>query len=62
MIAYFGRQIKTVMESFETLPQAYFDELSAGCAAVLKNGGKIIASGLGKTCLYAKNSRGYNDA
>jgi arabinose-5-phosphate isomerase len=48
MIVYFDRQIKTVAESFETLPESDFDELAAECAAVLKNGGKIIASGLGK--------------
>jgi arabinose-5-phosphate isomerase len=48
MIAYFGRQIKTVAESLESLLQADFDGLAAECAAVLKNGYKIIASGLGK--------------
>jgi arabinose-5-phosphate isomerase len=48
MIAYFDRQIKTVTESLETLFESDFYELAAECAAVLKNGGKIIASGLGK--------------
>jgi arabinose-5-phosphate isomerase len=48
MIDYFDRQIKTVAESLETLFESDFYELAAECEAVLKNGGKIIASGLGK--------------
>jgi arabinose-5-phosphate isomerase len=48
MIDYFNEQIKTVFNSFETLPEHDFNELVLRCTAVLKNGGKIIASGLGK--------------
>jgi arabinose-5-phosphate isomerase len=48
MIDYFYEQIKTVSSSFESLSEQDFNKLVARCAAVLKNGGKIIASGLGK--------------
>jgi arabinose-5-phosphate isomerase len=48
MIDYFNEQLTTVLDSFETLPEQEFKSLVLRCTAVLKNGGKIIASGLGK--------------
>lgn len=48
MIDYFDEQIKMILNSFETLPESNFSELVLRCTGVLKAGGKIIASGLGK--------------
>jgi arabinose-5-phosphate isomerase len=48
MIEYFSEQIKTISDSFDSLPQEDFDLLTDRCCGVLRNGGKIIASGLGK--------------
>jgi arabinose-5-phosphate isomerase len=48
MIDYFERQMRIIYESFESVQQAEFDRLAAGCTETIKTGGKIIASGLGK--------------
>jgi arabinose-5-phosphate isomerase len=48
MIDYFKRQIKIISNSFESMRQEDFNELVVSCTGIIKNGGKVIASGLGK--------------
>lgn len=48
MIAYFEKQLETIRNSFKMLPEDDFTGLAGRCTDVLKRGGKIIVSGLGK--------------
>jgi arabinose-5-phosphate isomerase len=48
MIRYFENQLAIIYETFKNLPVEDFNALADRCAGILKNGGKIIASGLGK--------------
>ncbi|MDR0394204.1 MAG: SIS domain-containing protein [Tannerella sp.] len=48
MIDYFERQMRIIYGSFEKVQQTEFDRLTAVCTGTKKDGGKIIASGLGK--------------
>jgi arabinose-5-phosphate isomerase len=48
MIEYFRKQLDTITDSLTSLPDENFKKLANSCTEVLKKGGKIIASGLGK--------------
>jgi arabinose-5-phosphate isomerase len=48
VIHYFEKQIKTLSGTFHALAEEDFNTLAVHCVSVLKSGGKIIASGLGK--------------
>jgi arabinose-5-phosphate isomerase len=48
MIEYFRKQLDTITDSLTSLSDENFKKLADRCTAVLKKGGKIIASGLGK--------------
>ena len=45
---YFSEIISQIDRSFESLDDAIFSELLDDCVETYKNGGKIVASGLGK--------------
>ena len=45
---YFRNTIKTITDAFESLDEEKYGLLLKQCADCIKNGGKIIASGLGK--------------
>lgn len=48
MITYFNDIMKTVKESLDSLDESQFKRLVAHCTKCIDNGGKIVASGLGK--------------
>lgn len=48
MINYFNDILDTVRDSIQTLDTERFNLLTDHCVACLKDGGKIVASGLGK--------------
>lgn len=48
MISYFNNILSTVQDSIQTLDEHQFNILTEHCVNCLKNGGKIVASGLGK--------------
>lgn len=48
MIEYYKDVMNTIEDSLESIPQDLYEQLIDECIEVLKNGGKIIASGLGK--------------
>lgn len=48
MIAYYEEVIKVIEDSLESIPKNIYEQVISECVETLKNGGKIIASGLGK--------------
>jgi arabinose-5-phosphate isomerase len=48
MRAYFRNTIQTIIDAFESLDEEQYGLLLDQCVNCVKNGGKIIASGLGK--------------
>lgn len=48
MIEYFEKTLQTLTNSLKTLKSETFDAITKDCKQILENGGKIIASGLGK--------------
>ncbi|MDR1901927.1 MAG: SIS domain-containing protein [Treponema sp.] len=48
MMPCFEEQLAVISESFNALSEEQFRSLAGRCTEVLKSGGKIIASGLGK--------------
>lgn len=48
MIAYYESVMNVIRDSLESIPQDKYEQIISECVEVLKNGGKIIASGLGK--------------
>lgn len=48
MIDYYKGVMETITESIESIPENLYEQLIDECENVLRNGGKIIASGLGK--------------
>jgi arabinose-5-phosphate isomerase len=48
MIAYYSDVVKTITDSLESIPVALYEQLISESVEVIRNGGKIIASGLGK--------------
>ncbi len=48
MIEYYNGVLETIADSLESIPEDIYKQLVDECVETLKNGGKIIASGLGK--------------
>ena len=48
MIEYYEGVLETIKDSIESIPEDIYEQIINECVATLKNGGKIIASGLGK--------------
>ena len=48
MIAYYKKVLDVIRDSVESIPEKIYGQLIDECVDVLKSGGKIIASGLGK--------------
>ena len=48
MIAYYDEVLKVIQDSLESIPVDIYEQIISECVETLKNGGKIIASGLGK--------------
>ena len=48
MIEYYKDVIRTIEDSLESIPEETYEQIIEECVETLKNGGKIIASGLGK--------------
>lgn len=48
MIAYFENVLEVLKESVESIPENEYSRLLNECVEVIRNGGKIVASGLGK--------------
>lgn len=48
MIDYYKDVLNTITDSVESIPEDIYKQLVDECVETLKNGGKIIASGLGK--------------
>lgn len=48
MIEYYKGVLDTIKDSIESIPEDTYEQIIDECVNTLKNGGKIIASGLGK--------------
>ncbi len=48
MIDYYKDVLKTIEDSLESIPVELYEQIINECVETLRNGGKIIASGLGK--------------
>ena len=48
MIDYYESVIEVIRDSLESIPIDAYEQIVSECVATLNNGGKIIASGLGK--------------
>ena len=48
MIAYYKDVVNTIEDSLESIDEKVYEQIIEECVETLKNGGKIIASGLGK--------------
>ena len=48
MITYYEGVIDTIKDSIESIPEDKYQQIIDECVESIKNGGKIIASGLGK--------------
>ena len=48
MIDYYEKVIDVIKDSLESIPADIYEQVIGECLEVLNNGGKIIASGLGK--------------
>lgn len=48
MIAYYKDVVNTIEDSLESIDENLYEQIIEECVNTLKNGGKIIASGLGK--------------
>lgn len=48
MIEYYGDVLDVIRDSLESVPNEIYEQLVRECVDTIKNGGKIIASGLGK--------------
>lgn len=48
MIAYYNEVLAVIKDSLNSIPEKKYEDLICECINTLKNGGKIIASGLGK--------------
>lgn len=48
MISYYEDVLAVIRDSIESIPVKEYEQLIQECVEVLKNGGKIVASGLGK--------------
>lgn len=48
MIAYYEEVLNVIEDSIKSIPEEIYEQIITECVDTLKNGGKIIASGLGK--------------
>lgn len=48
MIAYYDDVLATIEDSIESIDENLYEQIIEECVTTIKNGGKIIASGLGK--------------
>lgn len=48
MLSYYESVIEVLKESVASIPESEYERLLEECVNVIKNGGKIVASGLGK--------------
>ena len=48
MIAYYDDVLATIEDSLESIDEKLYEQIIEECVTTIKNGGKIIASGLGK--------------
>lgn len=48
MIGYYKEVVTVIEDSLESIPTDIYEQIVSECVETLKNGGKIIASGLGK--------------
>ena len=48
MIPYYESVLEVIKDSLESIPTDVYEQVISECVDTLKNGGKIIASGLGK--------------
>lgn len=48
MISYYEDVVKTIEDSLKSIDESLYEQIVDECVATIKNGGKIIASGLGK--------------
>lgn len=48
MIGYYEGVLETIKDSIESIPEEQYQQIINECVDTIKNGGKIIASGLGK--------------
>ncbi|MBP3805035.1 MAG: SIS domain-containing protein [Oribacterium sp.] len=48
MIAYYNDVLATIEDSLESIDENLYEQIIEECVTTIKNGGKIIASGLGK--------------
>lgn len=48
MIEYYEEVVKVIEDSLKSIPTDVYEQIISECVDTLKNGGKIIASGLGK--------------
>jgi arabinose-5-phosphate isomerase len=48
MISYYENVLSVIEDSLESINEEQYEKLLQECVSVVKNGGKIIASGLGK--------------
>lgn len=48
MITYYDEVLKVIQDSLESIPTDAYEQVITECVDTLQNGGKIIASGLGK--------------
>lgn len=48
MLSYYENVIEVIKESVESIPEHEYERLLEECVNVIKSGGKIVASGLGK--------------
>lgn len=48
MIEYYENVLQVIRDSVNSIPEVTYNQILDECVATIKNGGKIIASGLGK--------------
>ena len=48
MNAYYKKVLEVIKDSLESIPEKIYEQIICECTDTLSNGGKIIASGLGK--------------
>ena len=48
MITYYASVLETIKDAIESIPEDQYEQIIDECVETIKNGGKIIASGLGK--------------
>lgn len=48
MKAYYKRILNSISEAIDSVPESQYEELLKDCESTIRNGGKVVASGLGK--------------